>query len=286
MLNRKYIFFFLICFVFSCGLNDNLAPVPTYLILNSPKVFSVTTIENDSHKITDVWVYSDGQLQGIFPLPAKVPIIATGEESEIFILAGIRKNGIFDEPVFYPFYKAIQTKVVLEDLKEISIPLEFSYSENCIFDVNADFEVSNPLEYDLDFDGKIGLTLSSDDASLGLKSGKVELNSSNSTVEIATSETFYKNSQISGNAYIEMDYKGEAEIGIGLVTYDDFNPSGSLQYKVVVVPRAQWNKVYVDITEELSSPRLKAYKLALGLTVPLGRDSATAYIDNIKLVRF
>lgn len=286
MFDRLIILLSLLFFMSSCGLDDNEAPVPTYLILQDPKVEALSIPGGSTHKITDAWVYSDGQLLGIFPLPAKVPVISTGEKSEIIILAGIRKNGIFDSPAFYPFYKSIRREVVLEPLAEINIPLLFSYAEDAKFDIIADFEQVNPLTFDLDFNPDSKLQVTDETAAAGLKCGKVVLAGSASVLEVATAETFNKLSLISGNAYIEMDYKGECEIGIGLVTFDDSSPNGQLSYKVVVVPRDNWNKIYVDITEELSRPRLASYKLALGFTVPLGKENAVAYVDNIKLVRF
>lgn len=286
MLYRIFFPFLLFLLFQACGLDDNASPVPTYLILENPSVDPGTTPGGNTHKITDVWVYSDGQLQGIFPLPAKVPVIATNAESEIIILAGIRKNGILDEPAFYPFYQSITRKVVLEEQKEINIPLRFTYVDDCTFELIADFEFDNLLKFNLDGDTSTNLLISTEDAASGNKSGKVVLTGSSSILEVATDETFIKLSQISGSAYIEMDYKGTADIGIGLVTYDEISPGGQLQYKVVVVPRNDWNKVYIDITQEISSPRLKAYKLALAFTVPSGQQSAVAYIDNVKMIRY
>ncbi len=286
MLYRIFAPFLMFVTFTGCGLDDNLAPIPTYLILENPSVDPGTTPGGDTHKITDVWVYSDGQLQGIFPLPAKVPVIATNEESEIIILAGIRKNGILDEPAFYPFYQSITRKVVLEEQKEITIPLRFVYAEDCTFELIADFEFDNLLNFNLDGDTSTNIKVTSEDAASGNKSGKVVLTGSSAVLEVATGETFNKLSQISGSAYIEMDYKGTADIGIGLVTFDEITPGGQLQYKVVVVPRNNWNKVYIDITQEISSPRLKAYKLALAFTVPAGQQSAEAYIDNVKMIRY
>jgi hypothetical protein len=286
MFDRIHVIFFILLLFSSCGLNDTETPVPTYLILKDPKVDVLTLPGGTTHKITDIWVYADGQLQGIFPLPAKVPVISTGEKSEIILLAGIRKNGIFDSPAFYPFYKSIRQEVILEPLKEISIPLVFTYAQDAKFDIIADFEQVNPMTFDLDNDPATNLEITSDVAASGQKCGKITLPGPGATLEIATTETFNKLSLISGNAYIELDYKGECEIGIGLVTFDDISPNGQLSYKVVVVPRDNWNKVYIDITEELSRPRLTSYKLALGFTVPLGKESAVAYIDNVKLVRF
>lgn len=286
MFDRLIILFSFLSLLSSCGLDDNETPIPTYLILKDPKVEALSIPGGSTHKISDVWVYSDGQLQGIFPLPARVPIISTGQKSEIIILAGIRKNGIFDSPAFYPFYKSIRQEVTLEPLAEIDIPLLFSYADDAKFDIIADFEQVNPLTFDLDFNPASNLEITDETAAAGLKCGKAILGGPSSVIEVATAETFNKLSLISGNAYIEMDYKGQCEIGIGLVTFDDSNPNGQLSYKVVVVPRDNWNKIYVDITEELSRPRLASYKLALGFTVPAGKEKAVAYIDNIKLVRF
>lgn len=287
MFNRLTVLFsILLLALTSCGLDDIEAPVPAYIILQDPKVEPFSVPGGSTHKITDVWVYSDGQLLGIFPLPARVPVISTGETSEIIILAGIRKNGIFDSPAFYPFYKSIRRQVVLEPLAEISIPLLFTYAEDAKFDIAADFEQVNPFTFDLDFNPASNLEVTDETAAAGLKCGKIVLDGSSSVLEVATTETFNKLSLISGNAYIEIDYKGECEIGVGLVTFDDITPNGQLTYKVVVVPRENWNKVYIDITEELSRPRLTSYKLALGFTVPAGKQSAVAYVDNIKLVRF
>lgn len=286
MFDRNVFPFILIFFMASCGLQDNLAPVPAYIVLKDPKVEVFSLGGGNTHKITDVWVYADGQLQGIFPLPAKVPVIATGKEAEIILLAGIRKNGILDSPAFYPFYKSITRKVVLDELKEINIPLIFTYAPDAKFDVIADFEQTNQFNFDLDKNPATKIELTTEDAASGSGSGKITLDKNVVVTEIATDETYNKLSLISGNAYIELDYKGECEIGVGLVTFDDFNPAGLLSYKVVLVPRQNWNKVYIDITEELSSPRLKSYKLAFGFTMPTGKDSAVTYIDNVKLVRY
>lgn len=269
-----------------CGLSDNEAPVPSYLSLQNPVLEANNVPGGNTHKITDVWVYVDGQLQGVFPLPARVPVIPAKATSEVVILAGIRNNGILNSPAFYPFYKSIQKTIELKPLETISIPLIFEYTQDITFDLIADFENSHLLTFDLDSDPNTFLTVTTDDAASGNKSGKIVLPTATDFAEIASTETYLKSSLISGSAYIEMDYKGGAEIGVGLVTYDDINPNGVLTYKVVVVPRENWNKIYIDVTEELSSPRLKSYKLALGFTAPPGSGGVTAFIDNVKLLRY
>ena len=57
----------------SCSLTDNEKPVPYFLDLKNPVVKAPGSSNNDTHKITEVWVFSNGQIQGVFPLPAIVP---------------------------------------------------------------------------------------------------------------------------------------------------------------------------------------------------------------------
>lgn len=283
--NNFFIFIF-ICTLFRCGLSDNDAPLPAYLTLENPTVTSTDIQGANTHKITDVWVIENGQIQGIYPLPAKVPLITKSEPSEIILLAGIRKNGINDTPAFYPFYKSITTETNLQPGEIKNIPLAFTYADNIKFDVIADFEQVNLFGFDLDNDPNTNMTVTSTTAASGTKSGYVFLNDTTQLVEVATTEIFQKTSLISGNAYIELDYKGNAEIAIGLVSYFRGATNGSLSYKVIVVPREEWNKVYIDITEEISSSSLDKYQLAFGFSRPSNTGQVEAFIDNVKLLRF
>ncbi|HOV12628.1 MAG TPA: hypothetical protein PLL90_12785, partial [Bacteroidales bacterium] len=67
--------------------------VPSYIHID--KIDLNTTYEFDgsnSCKITDAWVYIDGDLQGIYELPATFPVLANGQHT-IMVRAGIKLNG-------------------------------------------------------------------------------------------------------------------------------------------------------------------------------------------------
>ena len=70
---------------------------PAYIKINDIELNNSST-----DKITDAWVYIENQLQGVYELPAKFPVLETGVK-EIRIKAGIKNNGISSSRVFYPF---------------------------------------------------------------------------------------------------------------------------------------------------------------------------------------
>lgn len=82
---------FIISSLISCKKTDL---VPSYIHIEKIDVSTVYELYgSDSHKITDAWVYVDGDLQGIYELPATFPILATGQHT-IMVRPGIKLNGI------------------------------------------------------------------------------------------------------------------------------------------------------------------------------------------------
>lgn len=282
----SWCFFLLWLLLSGCGITDTFSPVPAYIKLENPKVFTDQSQGAATHKITDAWVFQNGQIIGVYPLPAQVPLIVDEQEQEILVLAGIRNNGANDSPVFYPFYKSIIVNKKFEQLKTENIPLEFSYINQVKFNLIADFEQINLFNFDLDEEPATGIVLSSDASASGQKSGKVSLNKDNPFMEVATTDRILKSAGAPGKSYIEMDYFGEAEIAIGIISYQDGGNTGGLEYKVVLRPQATWNKVYVEVTELINASNLKDFRIALAFSLPPGKDEGTCFIDNIKFVRF
>ena len=99
----RFFIFFGAMGVFNSCIKEN--AVPAYLHI-SP--FSLTTKTGEgttAQKITDAWVYIDGNINGVFQLPVTIPVVELGKH-EISIFAGIRNNGTRSNPVIYPFYNS------------------------------------------------------------------------------------------------------------------------------------------------------------------------------------
>ena len=80
----KFLSLFIIYLLFSCD-NENINEVPTYI-----KIDSIVLDENTSQNISDVWIYIDDILQGVYELPIEVPLLVEGNH-KLRIKAGIRK---------------------------------------------------------------------------------------------------------------------------------------------------------------------------------------------------
>ena len=61
-------------------------------------------------RIEEVWVYSETDVLGAFPLPADIPLSPAelGESTTLTLSAGIRANAISSTRQPYPFYDALE----------------------------------------------------------------------------------------------------------------------------------------------------------------------------------
>lgn len=267
----------------SCGLTDNDEPLPFFLNLENPVVSSPTQTK-DTHKITDAWVFVDGQIIGVFPLPTKVPVTFTGAETEIIIFAGIRNNGMNDQPVFYPFYKSIVKKIKPNVGDEITIPLAFSYKEDTKFAVEESFENSNIFNNDIDSNPLTFIKPTNVTSSIGSYSGEVTLTSDLKFIEVASSTEILAGQNSRGASYIEFDYKGEGEIAVGLAKTN--NGIIKIEYFIFVPGKDNWNKIYIDVTDKLSTQDYQKYAVLLAFTKTDLDVESKIYIDNYKHVHF
>lgn len=279
-----FIFSIIILGFSACNLTDNDQPIPFFLDLSMPTVKAPKDLGDDTHKITEVWVFADNQILGVFPLPAKVPVVLTGKEVEITIFAGIRNNGMNDTPVFYPFYQVITKKVNASANEVINIPLTFEYKPETKFPVNESFETGNVFNFDIDSKPETFITVTADDASLGANCGVVTLNNNLRFVEVGTTAEVQKGENSRGESYIEFDYKGNGEIAVGIAKFR--GGVINIEYVLFVPGRDEWNKIYVDVTDKLSPDDYEQYRLLLAFTKTGSSLESKVYVDNFKHVHF
>jgi len=103
----------------SCSLFDNEDPIPGFLILDNPTLTAGPNQGANTHKITDAWVFDGGNFLGIFPMPARVPVILDGTEKSFTIFAGIRNNGVAENSLRYPFYQPVIYNANLAEREDI-----------------------------------------------------------------------------------------------------------------------------------------------------------------------
>jgi hypothetical protein len=283
-LNLSIVLGLIIISLVSCGLGDSDKPIPFYLDLKSPTVFEPNGNTPGTHKITEAWVFADGQIQGVFPVPGIAPLHLISEKTEIKVLAGIKNNGMNDNPVFYPFLKEIPVVLSPVANKTYPVPLNFSYVDAAKYSVNENFEGSHIFTFNLDNKPGPKIVSSSEQSRTGFKSGEVVLTKSNNFVEVATQNSVPKGFNARGESYVEFDYKGEGEIAVGIAKSQ--NGVFRVEYILFVPAKSDWNHIYAEFTDKISPNDFDNYKMILAFTKTGSSAESKIYIDNYKHVHF
>ena len=87
------------------------------------------------------------------------------------------------------------------------------------------------------------------------------------------------------NIYLELHYKTEAPLQVGIIGYDATNTTGTTSYKIVLSPNKEWNKTYLNLTNEVKDLRMKDFQIVFKSLLPDDLTTATILIDNIKLIQ-
>ncbi len=271
----------------SCSLFDNEDPIPGFLVFDNPTVATTAGQGENTHKITDVWVFDGPDFLGIFPLPAKVPVIIDGTEKSFSVFAGVRNNGVSSNALRYPFYEPIEVSANLTAQEEREIPMTFTYSVNTKFDLIEEFEGNHIFVEDPNENDGPGaeIMIQSDVVRSGMSSGQILFDTDTSAFERTTLFTFDRQENSGSSTFIELDYKCDIPLLAGWITYD--NNFIQRDYNVLIAPSSEWNKIYIDISEFVGQVEIDRYSIAFASAIsPSDAFPASIYIDNIKLVHF
>jgi hypothetical protein len=252
--------------------------VPIYLEIDTVLVSSTLDQGSASHKITDVWVTANGENRGVYPLPAKIPILASGDVRFI-VSAGIRDNGISSTRAEYAFYNV--DEFVLngtESGKTYTRNSVFTYLSGAKFAFKESFEGGNAFE-------NLTRITSNVDANVyeGAAAGKMSLGP-NDTAVVAYNTNGFPITGAGKEVYLELDYKSDAFFEVGLIT----TKGGVLgnYYKMTIAPKSEWNKIYINLSNEAGTIVADEYRLYFKIAKLADGTTATTYIDNIKVVQF
>ncbi|GIV34845.1 MAG: hypothetical protein KatS3mg031_2380 [Chitinophagales bacterium] len=259
-------------FVFACALAGcREEPVPAYLFIPSASITATSGQGSLSQKITDVWIYAEGRLQGVYELPALFPILRTGQ-THILVYAGIQLNGIASTRAEYPFYTADTFEILMEPARVDTLYPLVSYTADAIFAFIEDFESTA---------GFSNVTRTNESADVfegqysGLLSAPVQdvVAKSNADVPIPYQSTA---------VFLEMDYRNTHLFEAGLeVRY------GSETYqvsKLKIPARSQWNKLYINFTPEVNQLNADSYRIYFKVPAESDPTAVKILLDNLKLI--
>ena len=270
-------------FAQSCEIINPDEDIPSYVYIDTIelKVNNSALGENTS-KITDAWVYHNNELIGIYNLPSRIPILSL-DSTDILISAGIMLNGKVNSRLAYPFYKIYNEKVFLKPTKIETLDVDVNYFDQSSLNlfVMEDFEFGNSLEK---YSGDTSIIKVSGELALNNKnSGYIFMDTLYNDFEIISSD-YFELPNSGSTLFLEMDYKCTNNFSIGLIVDNDF--SYEPRYKLTVVDKDKWNKIYINLSDKIYGNQNNKYHLLIGGMLDNNKDSGEIFIDNLKLISF
>jgi len=283
---KFYLFVIVLLFIGSCDLDKE--PIPAYIHIK-PFIVDVNTNGNQGTKeqqITDAWVsdIETGDFLGVYELPATLPIIADGN-TKLIIAPGILENGIRVTPNMYSLLTEYEVEINLAPNVIDTIQPTTQYDSRVIFHYIEDFEANNnSLNEIIDTTISIETDFFEDPFAFEGSSIGFVLDEDNPKMEVATSSMEL---ETKGDLTVmEMHYKNEGVLQIGLLGYTNINSSPAKTYFFALNPQSDWNKIYIDLTNQLVAhgSQIKHFRILFGTQLPAGQTTSTYLIDNIKVL--
>ena len=257
--------------------------VPAYVQINSPSVVDASG-HAVSSKITDLWVYLNDQPVGVWEPGKRIPMIADGN-ANVKVIAGIRKNGITDDRIQYPFYATWQQQVQFVPEQTVTLTPQVHYYDDLNYWL-VDFEIGQ--RFDTVASTAIMELVPSDSTLIGQGSqnGRITLDPEHSIYRGVSSDAFFN---IGSKAFLEMDYRSDTRLLVGV----RFTRAGE-QYitpYVYALPTKRadgsmpWSKIYIDLAEPWNVSGALDKHFYIQAALENGATSGTVEVDNIKLVR-
>ncbi|TVQ46459.1 MAG: hypothetical protein EA362_07595 [Saprospirales bacterium] len=268
----------------SCSFFEDDPLDPAYIHIDSHSISVKPEQGSAHHDISDSWVYLDGSLLGAYEKGTDIPWLDAGGNNQILVFPGIRDNGIRSLPTIYPMLRPDTFQVNFEPLNMDTLKPVYRYFDDVVFLINEGFEFGNFLTVDLDLNENTKVVRSRDDAFEGNYSAKLQVDSENIALEVA-SEFVYTGLPNGRPVYLELHYKNDHPFSVGLLG-ERIEASPTRFYKLTLRPTDEWKKVYINFQEEITFTDFQGYRLLFGLQWEEDHisDTATVYLDNVKFL--
>ena len=235
---------------------------------------------------SEAWVYVDNKVVGVFELPVKLPILTEGAK-EIIIYPAIKKNGIANAKMIYPFVEPYKMTINLVKGETVNVSPVTRYASIVNFKFVEDFEsASIKFTTDPNSNATINQVPHTDPGRTGY-CGHIALNQIDSIWTGTTHDDMILPKQ-SAEVFLEIEYKNTNNILTGVLAI-------KLPGSVVTHPHIRlnkqtnpvWKKTYIDLKEIVSfSTSADYFEQFLQMVIDPNATSSDVYIDNIKVIHF
>lgn len=266
------------------GCPPDLEGIPAFVAIDDIVFDAAGTRGGSTAAITEVWAFSGEEFIGVFPLPARIPILKSGP-TDVRLESGVRQNGISSTPEFYEFYRPIQQTLNLVPGETIDLGVQTTtYKSSTQFGFIEDFEPDSDRTFIEIVRGTSGLEAQSEVIRSGTASGVIRLDTANAEVLLSSRFTYTDLLEERPYVWLEMDFLADAPTRFGI--------SGSVGFQLLrnfdpgFFPQPQWTKIYFNMSETIFRSEIEEYRFDLNTVLPPDLTEGEVYLDNVKLLYF
>jgi hypothetical protein len=261
---------------------------PGYIIIEDYNYQVEINEGSESHKITEIWAYANNQIVGVYDLPAKIPVLTSGNTTMSFF-AGIKSNGLSSMRLKYPFFEGETREMNIQPLKFDTIVPSFGYFDNLLF-VEKDFDGNTPTMVSMSGNqAEVSMEDNPEFVFEGERCGYYKLESGEVKLLIKDDQN---HALTAGNTvFLELDYSCNNMFSIGLISRESGVDNKNLA--VIVNPTTEgvgnpiWNKIYIDLGLIVQTRTGASYfEIYFEANPDNSGDEVELFLDNVKLVQF
>lgn len=271
-----------------CSVFDPVEEIPAYITIQNGQFQQDISGGNftTSNGLKDVWLYKNGLLQGIYALPATIPVTEP-EKNTIRLRGGIYESGLSAFHLPYTFWEILDYSPTLTPGDTVVIEPTFNYvsSSDYFLRINETFENQDvnfaPFAY---FEADTArLFKSPGDAFKGATKGKVHFDADSKHFEVASINPSPLNLFPGKDTYIEITYKSEIAFHVGLVYYNTAEGVG-IYDAIVLNPKSEWTTVFVHLINGINARSTTDTDYNIWLYADAAGETADLYLDEIRLI--
>jgi len=274
-------------FIASCDIINPDEEEPGYIHIPSFTMDVLPGQGTTSEKITEVWVYAEEQIVGVYDLPADIPVIGNGL-TDILIFGGIKNNGISTTRIRYPFFKPYRATIDLQPFSRDTIIPSFAYFEDVVI-AEKDFENGNIMIPAGTNQGLFNVTTDPAYVFEGERSGIGTLESGQTILYFKDDDNLILNA--GQPIFLEMDYSCNNSLSVGLLAANGSSVNKNLAVIInpttLTVGLPRWNKIYIDLgLIPLQNPNAQYFEFYVEVIPDEPGREVELLLDNLKLVQW
>jgi hypothetical protein len=114
-------------------------------------------------------------------------------------------------------------------------------------------------------------------------SGRFRMNSTKAHLE-AESTAEYEFINRGTPIYLEMNFKTDVPVNIGLYGRNVFTDAVTVLPKIALYPTTEWKKIYINLTEDIALVTQAKFRLYMVADHDASKTESNVWIDDVKLI--